>query len=330
MGGSAWFLEGDSSLWITGDAAGTREISGGGMIDIVTAESGRTVYALASDGLIYRGSDAIGGMGQVVYANGAPVTGVTQLATADMGGSVWFLEGNGSLWVTGDAWGTRGPVIGGATELMTAESGRTVYILEGDGNLYRGSDAIGGVALVTTYSNVLSFLVTPDGSVYTFNRNSGLYWNDVLVGVAAGANGQVKAYLTLAPGVIGTTSSPDPASVQQAVDKIMARLAEIAFELIQAAEDLSAGKVPFLDAKTLMFDSTELGDPNLVYSNQDGDLIQLPDGTYYFVEDFSDGGLSVTGSEPANSDGVPTNPGGNFAPDDLGGTPEWSGSGGCL
>ena len=98
LGGSIWFLESNSSLWITGDAYGTREISGYGMTELVSAESGRTVYALDSDGLIYRGSDAMGGMGMVTYNNGVAVTGVTQIATADLGGSVWFLEGNSSLW----------------------------------------------------------------------------------------------------------------------------------------------------------------------------------------------------------------------------------------
>jgi hypothetical protein len=174
MGGSVWYLKSDGSLWITGDAVGTREISGQGTTDIVTAESGRTVYALASDGLLYRGSDAIGGM--------APVdTGVAQMATADQGGSVWYLKSNGCVWVTGDAGGTRGPVAGGATELMTAESGRTVYVSESNGVLYRGSDAIGGVAPVA-YTNgaavigVTQFATADLGGSVWFLESNGSVW----------------------------------------------------------------------------------------------------------------------------------------------------------
>ena len=69
----------------------------------------------------------MGGMGLLVYNNGVAVTGVTQVATADLGGSVWFLEGNSSLWVTGDASGTREISGQGMTDVVTAESGRTVY-----------------------------------------------------------------------------------------------------------------------------------------------------------------------------------------------------------
>jgi hypothetical protein len=141
LGGSVWFANSTGLLFVTGDSRGTRQIAGG-VTQLLTGQSGRAVYALETSGILYYGSDAIGGMGVVD-------TGVRQVATADLGGSVWYVKYTNACYVTGDAGGTR-QIDTGAFNLMTAESGRTVYVLQANGSLYRGSDAIGGMGLVDT------------------------------------------------------------------------------------------------------------------------------------------------------------------------------------
>jgi MBG domain (YGX type)/Bacterial Ig-like domain (group 3)/MBG domain len=157
MGGSVWYLAGNGSEWVTGDAAGTREVGGGGFTDLVTGDSGRYIYALDSDGVLYYGSDALGGEGVVA-------TGVTQMATADLGMSLWYIKGIGGAVLATIDGGAASQVGGGAIEVASAPSDLNAYVLESDGDLYQASDALGGMSIVE-----------PDVSSFTFGSNGQLF-----------------------------------------------------------------------------------------------------------------------------------------------------------
>jgi hypothetical protein len=188
QGGSVWYVKSSGGVYVTGDGRGTRLISGAGS-GLVTAESGNTVYVLLSNGALDRGSDALGGM--------IPVdTGVTQMATADLGGSLWYIKSSGgTVFVTGDGRGTR-QVSASGSALLTAESGRTVYVLLGTGALYRGSDAIGGMALV---DSGVSQMATADlGASLWYLKNVG--GSLLVTGDAAGQRGIANGVTTIQGG----------------------------------------------------------------------------------------------------------------------------------
>jgi hypothetical protein len=292
-----------------------------------------TAYVLATD--------------HVLYVNGAPVKTLIEDFALTKKGAVLALDGAGELWysATGLTWVESAD---GIAAFQVAPTGR-VYALT-TGGLLMFSDVGYAPYFSTSADGIAAFQVAPTGRVYALTTGGLLMFSDVgyapyfstcATGIAsivkdvagnlraltkngvletltstgsanfgflAKSHGKLKVYLA-------DSSQFDPEaaqqSVQQAVDKIMLELLDVAMGLWKAAEDISEGKIPFLpDPIRIIFDPSQCGAPDALVYTPDGKDLRYGDGhivTHY--DYFTFPGIDITGYPPSDLPNLPDDPG---------------------